>query len=270
VNTARIIALVAAAIAVWPPVVAHAALGAGERSVLQRYVGALAAGHFDVAFALLSADERRYFATPANLASVYAADRLKIDGFKILGSKNERLGKVALVSERIEFFDQRRQAEGRASATVAYGILRERGGFSVKDPYHPWRAIAPEAAEAIVNGVRVTVRKFSFFTGRLEMVATFANVGNDTVTLLPYGRTVLRDQAGKTYAPIASRLAGLTDKTLYTGLRLAPQAQYTGLMTFLTPDRFMPSSLSLTIAPVLADGADAPFEIALPALAVGH
>ena len=73
----------------------------------------------------------------------------------------------------------------------------------------------------------------------------------------------MRDENGKTYAPIASRLRGLTDPGLYTGLRLAPGAQYTGLMSFLTPNRFSPKRLDVTIAPVLADGADAPFSIPL-------
>jgi hypothetical protein len=235
---------------------------------LQHYVGAISAGRFDAAFALLSPDERRYFGSAEHLASVFAADRLKIDRFTILGSKSDKLGTVALVSERIEFFDQRRQLPARATATVAYGILPGPSGYLIKDPYHPWRAIAPRDVEAVVDGVRVTMRKLSFFTGRVELVATFANLGDATVTLLPYGRTVLRDQSGRTYPPIASRLPGLTDKTLYTGLRLPPQAEYTGLMTFLTPDRFTPSRLSLTIAPALTDGADAPFEIPLPVLAV--
>jgi hypothetical protein len=78
----------------------------------------------------------------------------------------------------------------------------------------------------------------------------------------------LRDGSGKTYPTIASRLPGLTDKTLYTGLILAPGAQYTGLMTFLTPDRFTPTTLNITFAPALADGADAPFSIPLPTYTV--
>jgi hypothetical protein len=269
VKPVRIAILLAACAGTLLPAPAHAALQPAQRALLQQYVGALQAGRFDRAFALLSPDEQRYFRTPANLASIYQADGIKIDGFTIVGSTSDKLGTVAIVSERIEFFDQRRQSPAHATAKVAYGILQGVHGLAIKDPLHPWRALAPHGFAATVNGVNVTVRKVSFFTGRLELVATFANVGATTVTLLPYGRTVLRDQNGKSYPPIASRLAGLTDKTLYTGLRLAPQAEYTGLMSFLTPDRFTPTSLNLTIAPVLADGADAPFEIPLPALAVG-
>jgi hypothetical protein len=252
------------------PVAAGAALSVAQRATLQRYVGALSAGRFEVAFGLLSPDEQRYFGSWSNFESVYAADRVKIDSFEILGSKSDKLGTVALVREKIEFYDLKRRSPGRASANVAYGILRGPRGFVIKDPYHPWRALAPQDVAGAANGVRVELRKISFFTGRLEIVATFSNTGTASVTLLPYGRTVLRDGRGKTFAPIASRLPGLTDKTLYTGLRLAPQAQYTGLMTFLTPDRFKPTRLSLTIAPVLTDGADAPFEVALPDLTVAQ
>jgi len=269
-NAFRLPALCALLLIALRPVAAGAALSGAQHAVLQRYVAALAAGEFATAFSLLSPDERRYFDSSSNFASVYAADRVKIDGFEIVGSKSSKLGTVALVREKIEFYDSRRQSPGRATVSVAYGILPGPHGFTIKDPYHPWRALAPQGIATTTGGVRVELRKISFFTGRLEIVATFSNTGSAGVTFLPYGRTVLRDGLGKTYAPIASRLPGLTDKTLYTGLRLAPQAEYTGLMTFLTPDRFKPKRLSLVIAPVLTDGADAPFEVALPDLAVAQ
>jgi hypothetical protein len=256
---------IVAALVAFGPMRADAALAKAERSVLSQYVGALQAGRYDAAFTLLSRDEQRYFGSAANYASVFAADRLKIDAFSIVASKTDRLGTVALVSERIEFFDQAHQSPGRVTAKVAYGILRAGSGYAIKDPYHPWRALAPADFAGDTNGVRVLVRKLSFYSGRLEMVATFQNSADRPVTLLPYGRTSLRDESGKSYAPIFSRLPGLTDKTLYTGLRLPPSGEYTGLMTFLTPARFAPASLTLTIAPALFDRADAPFEIPLPA-----
>ena len=260
-------AIACAALAALPSP-ARAALAPAQRALLQHYVGALVRADYAAAFALLSPDERRYFGSAANFASVYAADRVKIDRFTIVGSKSDKLGTVALVSERIEFFNQTRQLPGRATAKVAYGILRTESGYVIKDPYHPWRALAPGALVAERNRVRVTVRTFSFYTGRMEMVATFANLGDKAVTLLPYGRTTLRDQNGKTFAPIASRSPGLTDATLYTGLVLPGSAQYTGLMTFLTPDRFEPKSLTLTIAPALLDGGDAPFVLTFPPYSV--
>jgi hypothetical protein len=260
----RLVTMCVAAFAAIVPGSAVASLDAAQRSVLQRYLGAIVAQRFEVAFALLSPSDRKYFRTSANYASVFAADQLKVRSYTILGSKSDKLGTVALVSERVEFFDLQRHSPGSATAKVAYGIVNTPQGLAIKDPFHPWRALAPSDLNGVANGVQVSVRKLSFFTGRMEMVATFANRGDTAVTLLPYGRTVLRDENGKTYPPIASRLAGLTDKTLYTGLRLAPSAEYTGLMTFLTPARFAPKSLTVTIAPALEDGGDAPFVIPLP------
>ncbi len=251
------------------PLRAGASLSHGQREILRRYLDAFVARRFDAAFALLSDDERRYFGSPANLASVYAADRFKLDSYRILESKDDPpVGALAVVSEHIEFFDAMRQSPAAATAKVAYGIVNGKRGFRIKDPYHPWRALAPARLSAAVNNVSVTVRKLSFFTGRLEIVVTFANRADQGVTFLPYGRTVLRDEAGKVYLPIESRLPSLTDKTLFTGLRLPSSGQYTGGMTFLTPDRFSPKTLTLTIAPALIDGGDAPFELDLPTYAL--
>jgi len=247
------------------PLRAGASLSHGQRDVLHRYLDAFVAGRYDAAFALLSDDERRYFGSPANLASVYAADRFKLDSYRILESKDDPpVGALAVVSERIEFFDTMRQSPAAATAKVVYGIVNSTRGLRIKDPYHPWRAIAPAGLSAAVNNVTVTVRKIAFFTGRLEIVVTFANRADHAVTFLPYGRTVLRDDGGKVYLPIESRLPSLTDKTLFTGLRLPSSGQYTGGMSFLTQSRFRPKALTLTIAPALFDGADAPFEFDLP------
>jgi hypothetical protein len=88
------------------------------------------------------------------------------------------------------------------------------------------------------------------------------------VTILPYGRSVLRDDKGNPYRLIETKLPSLTDRNLRLGLLLASGAEYTGALTFFTPDRFAPASLSLTIAPMLRDGADAPFEVQLPSIPI--
>ncbi len=242
---------------------ALAALRPSERAVVVRYVQALQARRYAAAFRLLTSDERRYFRTAANFASGFAAERLAIDAFHIVGSHRQAsLGTVVLVSERVAFFDFAHQVSARATVTVPYGVI---GPISlrIKDPYHPWRAVA-RSDSGTAGGVRITLRKLSFFTGRLETIVTFANLGRRPVTLLPYGRSVVRDEGGKPYVPLETRLPSLTDRTLYTGLRLPVSGQYTGLMTFTTPARFMPAALWFTFGPALSDGTDAPFEIALP------
>jgi hypothetical protein len=252
------------------PNAAAAALPAPERAVLDRYLSALAHADYRKAFALLSDDEQRYFQNPANFASVYAADRFKIDDYQIIGSKREPAGSFVIVSERFEYFDHAHQTPAAATAHVPYGIVAgKRGDLRVADRLHPWRAVAPADASATLGDVRVIVRKVSFFTGRVEVVATFQNLGEKVVTWLPYLRSVLRDDSGRTYRPLETSRPGLMDRTLFTGLRLVPGSQYTGAITFTTPDRFTPKHLSASFGPALLDGADEPFSLYLTAFSVG-
>ncbi len=266
----RVAVAIAAAGLILPPLdPAAAALPAPAKAILVHYLQALQAERYDAAFALLSSSERAYFGSAENFASVYRADRLTIASFKVLGSMTtSSAGRVAIVNERVRFFDYQHQRDSEVAANVQYAIVPVAGGLAIKDPFHPWRAFAPDAAMVERDGLRATVRKVSFFTGRIEIEVTFANYGTEAVTVLPYGRTVLRDDARTAHVPLATRLGTLTDRTLYEGLRLAPRAQYTGALTFVTVDRYRPKQLSLTIAPVVADGADAPGELELPTIDV--
>ncbi len=241
-------------------------LSAVQRSVLDRYLDALGHGRYVEAFALLSSDERRYFQNPENFGSVFSADRFKIGKHRVLRTMSAGArGVVAVVSEDIEFYDFAHAATATATARVDYALLNDHGSVRVKDPYHPWRVVVPQKMSAETDRLRVTIRKISFFTGRVELVINFANFGGETVTLLPYLRSVLHDESGTPYHLIATKLTTLTDKQLYLGLRLPASGQYTGALTFFTPDRFRPKTLSLTVAPQLRDGADQPFSVDLTA-----
>jgi hypothetical protein len=251
-----------------PPAPPAPNLSVAQRATLDRYLVAIGTGKYADAFRLLTVAERRYFASAANFASSFQADRLKIGRYKVLRVATAPQGVVAFVSEQVEFFDHAHQASATATARVAYGLFSEGGAVRVKDPSHPWRAIVPVNATAEVDGLRVTVRKVSFFTGRVEFLLTFANAGDNSVTLLPYGRSLLHDDGGAAYHLIETNLATLTDRNLRRGLLLAGSAQYTGALTFFTPDRFAPKSLDLTIGKELRDGADAPFEVVVPPIEV--
>ncbi len=251
------------------PMPAAAGLSHAQRTVLAAYLGALERARYDAAFALLDAGERRYFGTASNYASAYVADRFALESYRIVGSESTPAGTVAVVSERVRFVDHARDEPASATVKVPYGIVNvSRAGEAIHDPGHPWRAATPTGAVAESGGLRATLRKISFFTGRIELVVTFENRGSGAITLLPYGRSVLRDAAGTVYRPIATRAPGLTDAELYLGLRLPSGARYTGFMTFATPDRFTPRTLQLTVAPALADGSDDPFELVFAPIAV--
>jgi hypothetical protein len=264
-------AFVATLVAALAPVAVRAAphLNAEQKQILGAYVGAIQHERYADAFRLLTNAERGYFRSAANFASIFAADDLKIKSFRIIGSRDGgSLGTIGLVSQNVSFFDNAHQAHGTATVTVPYGLIPTAGSYRIKDPYHPWKAFRATGSETTTNGLRVTARKVSLFAGRIEVLIGFANLGDGFVTLLPYGRSVMRDEKGTVYHPIATKLPALTDKQLYLGLRLAQSAQYTGALNFAVPAGTSPRRLELTIAPNLRDGADAPFEVVLPPIAV--
>ncbi len=251
------------------PTIGDAKLTSPQRDALVHYLSDLEHREYAGAFGRLSADERRYFRSAHNLEAVFTADRVRLAAFTVVASTSAGTrGAIAVVRERVSFFDHAHQRADTLTANVRYGIVPGTQGFAIKDPFHPWYAFAPAAATARANGIRVWIRKLSFYTGRVAVLATFANTSDRTVTILPYGRSLVRDDTGRTHAPIRSRLPGLTDATLYKGLLLPPSAQYTGEITFFTADRFRPKYLRITFAPALVDGADAPFEWTLPVLPV--
>jgi len=239
------------------------------KTTVSDYVSALSHERYDAAYRLLVPSERSYFRNASNFASIFTADGVQIHRFRIVGSRDAgSLGSVWVVSEAITFLDHAHQASASATAKVPYGAVPSGGTYRIKDPFHPWKAFRVTDDQATVNLLRVTLRKVSFFAGRIEVLVTFANLSDRFVTLLPYGRSVLRDDLDRALHPLATKALGLTDKTLYLGLRLASSAQYTGALNFATASKRVPRRLQLTLAPMLQDGADAPFEVALPAIDV--
>jgi hypothetical protein len=231
-------------------------------AVVTRYLRDLRDARFGDAYGLLNRAERSYYREEANFESVYAADHYRVTTFTLLRARgDDRRGRVFFARETARFRDHAHDVDLLVTATVPVGVVRDAGVWRIKDPGHPWAAFASQAT-ADANGLRVTIKKMSFFPRRIEAVVTFVNLGREFVTVLPYGRSFLRDSAGRPYRPIETRDWKLTDKTLFEGLRLAPNAEYTGILAFacqpLANDH---ATFALTVAPLLVDGADAPFAI---------
>lgn len=235
-----------------------------QTGVVKRYVDALKARDYAAAFALLTGDERRYFGDAASYRSVFDADGVTIERATIAGARGDERARVFFVRERIAYVDHATDARREVDATVPIGVLPEHGALRVKDPGKPYRAFA-SSSSADVSGLRVTVKKVDFYPDRADVVVTFANVGDGFVTLLPYAKSVLRDDRGGIYRVLATKDWTVTDKRLYEGIPLAPNARYTGSIAFTTP-RFgaVPRSWTLTVAPALREGADAPFDVTIP------
>jgi hypothetical protein len=255
-----------------------ATLSLVQRQVLDRYLDALGAARYADAYKLLAREDQRYFGNADNFASVYLGDRIKIGKHKVLKVEAvPKRGAFVIVSERVSFYDYIHSGPVTATARVDYAVVNDNGSVRIKDPSHPWRIVVPPHATTEVDKLVVTVRKISFFSGTVEVVLSFANLGDETVTLLPYGRSVLKDQNGTVYQLVETKFSSLTDKALYEGLRLAASGQYTGALTFFSsppqrgavPARFTPKSLSLTVGPQLRDGADQPFTGDLAPIPIG-
>jgi hypothetical protein len=239
-----------------------------QTAIVQTYLRALHDARYDAAFRLLNDAARAYYRDAQNLRSIYAADAYRITSFTLLGAHGDDVrGRVYFARETARFRDHAHDVDLKVTATVPVGVVPEHGGWSIKDPGHPWRAFATRAS-AHADGVVVRVKKVSFFTRRIEAVVSFANSGERFVTVLPYGKSVLRDAAGHPYRLIETRDWSLTDKVLFEGLRLAPNARYTGTLAFVCePLDDSARTFALTVAPFLADGGDAPFAIRVEAIA---
>jgi hypothetical protein len=229
--------------------------------LVQKYIDALRARRYNDAYALLSGGERAYFGDGASYRSVYDADRIALRSARVLGARCTNEGCVYFVRERISYVDHANDVSRTLEATVPIGVLSERGALRIKDPGKPYRAFATNATTE-VSGLRVTVKKAEFFPDRIALTVTFTNLGDRFVTLLPYGKSVLRDDRGGLYRIIAIKDWSVTDKQLFEGVPLAPNARYTGALAF-TAQRITNRKLrwALTIAPALREDADLPFDL---------
>jgi hypothetical protein len=238
----------------------------GQTTAVNTYLRNMQNGAFPAAFAMLNDEARAYYRNAANFRSVFDADGYRIQKFNLLGSRGNAAGRVYFARETASFHDHARDIDATVTATVPVGVISVKGGYRIKDPGHPWRAFAPNTTLK-TNGVSVVVKKVSFFSNRIEVIATFANAGDEFVTLLPYRRSVLRDDLGGVYRIIELKNWQITDKALFLGLRLAPSAQYTGFLNFEAPkldDRAR--SFTLTVAPALREGGDEPFTLEIPGI----
>lgn len=232
-----------------------------QRALVQRYVDAQRAGRYADAYALLTAGERAYFGDADAYRSVFAADGIALREARIVGARGDERGRVFFVRERIAFTDHARDAQREIEATVPLGVLGERGALRIKDPGKPYRAFAANATTS-ASGLRLTVKKVDFYPDRIDVVVTFVNLGPNFVTLLPYGKSVLRDDRGGIYRIAASKDWTITDKQLFQGVPLAPNSRYTGSLAFAAPRiGAAKRAWSLTIAPALREGGDLPFEL---------
>jgi hypothetical protein len=245
-----------------PPPRFDAVPASAQTALVRRYMDALAAQRYAEAYALLDDGARAYFRNAGNFASAFTADGFAIASYGLVGTRGNSEFRLYFVRESIRLHDPARDAAATATVTVPYGVIGSGARARIKDLGRPWRAVATSVS-ASAAGLRVTVKKVSFYQHAIACVVTFANVGDGFLTLLPYGRSVLRDDAGHIYRPIVNTASwNNTDRRLFLGVHLAADEQITGVLSFASPrldDR--PRRYTLTVAPNLRDGSDAPFTL---------
>ena len=238
-------------------------------AVALAYARAAGSGDYARAYGLLSHDMQRYFGNLNNYASVWQAEHFGASDVKALRLTEAKGTYLVTVQENVTYLNHGTQAQGHGKLTLGYLVVHESGAYRVVDSGHPYRSFVPQDCVLDRSGVRVIVRELAFYPRRIELTLTFENGGAGFITFLPYGRTLLRDQFSA-YHPLVTRNWLLTDRRLFLGLRLAPDARYTGQIDFLTSGRLddRERTFALTVAPALPEGAERPEEFALPPIAV--
>lgn len=264
-----VLATLVAMLAFALPPCAAAAPSSPAVDVALAYARAVGTGDYNRAYGLLTSGMQRYFGNVSNYASVFKAERFAATDPKALRVERSGNDTIVVLREQITYLNHGTQSQGHGRLGLRYAIVREGDAFRVDDRGHPYKSYVPSGAAVDRNGVKIIVRELAFYPRRIELALTFENDGNAFMTFLPYGRTILRDQTN-IYRPLDTRNWLLTDRQLFLGLRLAPDARYTGQIDFLTPGRLDDRARTyvLTVAPALSEGADQPMEFVLPPIAV--
>ena len=233
------------------------------------YARALGTADYTKAYALLSHSAQRYFGTAENYISVWKAERFSASDFRALALEPTKNAQIVTVRQKIRYYNHGQQRGMQGRLVMRYAVVKEAGVYRVADDGHPYRSVVPDKSAIDRSGVKLVVQELAFYPRRIEIAVTFENDSRDFVTFLPYGRTVLRDES-TVYRPLVTRNWLLTDRRLFLGLRLAPNARYTGQIDFLTRGRLddRARTFTLNVAPALREGADQPEEFGLPPIAV--
>ena len=266
----RALAAVAFAALLVPAVAGAAVPPQGKAvDVALAYVRALEAGDYAKAYSMLARSAQRYFGSFENYASVWKADRFSGSHATALTVAAHGEAQFVTIRQEISYFNQGTQRQAHGRITTGYAVVDDAGSYRIDDGGHPYRSLVASAVEADRGGAKVILRELAFYPRRIEATVTFENDSPTFVTFLPYGRSVVRDGA-TTYHPLQTRDWLLTDRQLFLGLRLAPNARYTGQLNFLVPGRLDQRArrLTLDVGPALPQGADAPEHFTLPAIDV--
>lgn len=230
-------------------------------AAVSAYVAAAARGDFDAAFGLLTAEQQRYFGNARNLASNSRASGFVIHSYKVIGQLSHGAIVEAMVEQKASFLDI---AGGKTITGIVrepYFALRENGAWRVKELYQPWKSYAPHVSGS-AQGVEVAVGRVEFYDKRVRLDCTIRNTGAVGVQVLPLGKTTLDDGSGAKIPAMNEATFPLNDIGFFEGMHLQPGHEAVGFINFpIAQKRDEDQTLTLTLAPAIADGAEQTFSI---------
>lgn len=247
------------------------AQNAAPQNAVQHYLNALGSADYHTAYSLLSNRSQRYYGNEKNYASWFRALHVRLQRLRIVSSAGDARARahVFVVEGRARLLDVVQGRESDARFNARYVVQREKNAIRIDDLGRPRKIIVPTAVQS-TNGTRAAVREVAFFERRIAVTVTLINTDAGFATFLPYNKTVLTDQSDTVYPIMVSHDWNTTDKQLFVGMRLAGNAEYTGVLNFRIPSGANPRELHLEIAPVVREGGPLrPFALSLPAIATG-
>lgn len=230
-------------------------------AAVSAYVADAARGDFSAAFGLLTAEQQRYFGNANNLASNSRASGFVIHSYKVIGQLSHGDIVEAMVEQHASFTDI---SSGKAVPGVVrepYFALRENGAWRVKELYQPWKSYAPDASGSM-QGIEVAVKRVEFYDKRVRLDCTIRNAGRVGVQVLPLAKSTLDDGSGSKIPAMNDATFPLNDMGFFEGMHLAPGQQAVGFINFpLAQKTDTDQTLTLTVGPAIADGAEQTFSI---------
>lgn len=231
---------------------------AGAVDAVRRYVTALEKPDTHAAFASLTPAQQHYFGDAENFASNYTTTGYRIVTFSI-GKVTARAADLVEVdvAQTASFFDITTQKTTTAVVTEPYFALRTGGAWGVKEIYVPWKSYAPKT-QASAGGVTAIVDRIEFFDKRVRVYCTLRDLSGKAAQVLPLLRSTMTI-GGKKIGVLDTADFPLNDEQFFEGVRLYPLHQLVGYMNFpLASKTDSDLNVTITIAPVVADGATAP------------
>ena len=238
-------------------------------AAVQSYMTAVSRGDFNAAFALLTAQQQTYFGNARNLASNAQATGFAIHSFKIIGQLSHGDIVEAMVEQNASFMDIATSKPVSGVVREPYFALRENGAWRVKELYQPWKSYAPNIAGA-AQGIEVEVNRVEFYDKRIRLDCSIRNKSAVGVQVLPLAKTTLDDGHGAKIPAMNDATFPLNDVGFFEGMHLLPGHSAVGFIKFPIASRTdADQTLTLTLAPAIADGGEQTFSIVVGPIRLG-